>query len=184
MCRAALQISIATLLVCRAALQISIATLLICRAALRISIATLLICRAALRIAMAILYSAVLNGWTVHGNCLLKRIYNERNSFWRAQVPVSISMTDWPTGRWTILLRTNKMGGWSDARSDSPSCLLKQAPGYQDRHSSIHLHSFNHSSIHWMNEIVCFTTCHYLFCVATTNVFWMEILTYDRLSRI
>ena len=57
MCRAALQISIATLLVCRAALRISIATLLICRAALRISIATLLICRAALRIAMAIVHT-------------------------------------------------------------------------------------------------------------------------------
>ena len=55
-CRAALRISIATLLVCRAALRISIATLLICRAALQISIATLLICRAALRIAMAILH--------------------------------------------------------------------------------------------------------------------------------
>ena len=41
---------------CRAALRISIATLLICRAALRISIATLLICRAALRIAMALKY--------------------------------------------------------------------------------------------------------------------------------
>ena len=57
MCRAALRISFATLLVCRAALRISIATLLICRAALRISIATLLICRAALRIAMAFKYS-------------------------------------------------------------------------------------------------------------------------------
>ena len=55
MCRAALQISIATLLICRAALRISIATLLICRAALRISIATLLICRAALRISIATL---------------------------------------------------------------------------------------------------------------------------------
>ena len=33
-----------------------------------------------------------------------------------------------PTGRRTILLWTNNMGGWSVARSDSPSCLLKQAP--------------------------------------------------------
>ena len=33
-----------------------------------------------------------------------------------------------PTGRRTILQWTNNMGGWSVARSDSPSCLLKQAP--------------------------------------------------------
>ena len=33
-----------------------------------------------------------------------------------------------PTGRRTILQWTNNMGGWSVARSDSPSCLLNQAP--------------------------------------------------------
>ena len=32
-----------------------------------------------------------------------------------------------PAGRWTILQWTNNMGRWSVARSDSPSCLLKQA---------------------------------------------------------
>ena len=38
-----------------------------------------------------------------------------------------------PTGRPTILQWTNNMGGWSVARSDSPSCLLKQAPGWRHR---------------------------------------------------
>ena len=55
MCRAAVQISIATLHVCRAAVRISIATLLICTAAVRIRIATLLICTAAVRISIATL---------------------------------------------------------------------------------------------------------------------------------
>ena len=36
-----------------------------------------------------------------------------------------------PTGRRTILQWTNNMGGWSVARSDSPSCLLKRPPGRQ-----------------------------------------------------
>ena len=34
-----------------------------------------------------------------------------------------------PTGRQTILLWTNNMGGWAIAWSDTPSCLLKQALG-------------------------------------------------------
>ena len=47
-----------------------------------------------------------------------------------SQGPVSISKTDClMTGRRTILLWTNSMGRWSNARLDGPSCLLKQAPG-------------------------------------------------------
>ena len=34
-----------------------------------------------------------------------------------------------PTGRRTILLLTSNMEGWSVARSDGPSCLLKQVTG-------------------------------------------------------
>ena len=44
---------------------------------------------------------------------------------------VSISTTDRPTGPWTILLWTYNMGGWSVARSDGTSCLLKQPPGFE-----------------------------------------------------
>ena len=36
------------------------------------------------------------------------------------------------TRRRTILQWTNNMGGWSVARSDSPSCLLKQAPACKE----------------------------------------------------
>ena len=42
---------------------------------------------------------------------------------------VSLTATDCSTGRRTILLWTNNMGGWSVARSDGPSLLVKQAPG-------------------------------------------------------
>ena len=45
------------------------------------------------------------------------------------QGSVSLTATDCPTGRQTILLWTNNMGGWSVARSDGPSLLVKQAPG-------------------------------------------------------
>ena len=41
------------------------------------------------------------------------------------------------TGRRTILQWTNNMGGWSVARSDSPSCLLKQAPGQLIRENEV-----------------------------------------------
>ena len=47
----------------------------------------------------------------------------------RGQGPVSISMTDCPTGRRIILLCYLSIAGRSDARSDGPSRLLKQAPG-------------------------------------------------------
>ena len=42
-----------------------------------------------------------------------------------------------PTERRTILQWTNNMGGWSVARLDSPSCLLKQAPGFLKKGESI-----------------------------------------------
>ena len=46
---------------------------------------------------------------------------------------VSISTTDRPTRRRIILLWTNNMGGWSVARSDSPSLLVKHPRLYEKK---------------------------------------------------